>query len=101
MNARAMALVEAANTEGERRDLRQRSLALADALATVGEVVPDGGASAAAREVAALLRQAGGESVVCGFAAGGTLFGLDVTQAQLISTGCIVAGLFLIWRRTA
>lgn len=33
MNARAMALVEAANTEGERRDLRQRSLALADALA--------------------------------------------------------------------
>ena len=27
------------------------------------------------------------------------LFGYDVTQAQLISTGCIIAGIFLMWRR--
>ncbi len=30
-----------------------------------------------------------------------SLFGYDVTQAQLISSACIVAGLFVIWRRAA
>jgi len=30
-----------------------------------------------------------------------SLFGLAVTQAQLISTGCIVAGLVVMWRRAA
>ena len=28
-----------------------------------------------------------------------SLFGLEVTQAQLISTGCVVAGLLVMWRR--
>jgi phosphatidylglycerol:prolipoprotein diacylglycerol transferase len=30
-----------------------------------------------------------------------SLFGLEVTQAQLISTACVIAGLFVIWRRAA
>jgi phosphatidylglycerol---prolipoprotein diacylglyceryl transferase len=30
-----------------------------------------------------------------------SLFGLEVTQAQLISTGCVIAGLFVMWRRSA
>ncbi len=30
-----------------------------------------------------------------------SLFGLDVTQAQLISSGCVIAGLILMWRRAA
>jgi phosphatidylglycerol---prolipoprotein diacylglyceryl transferase len=30
-----------------------------------------------------------------------SLFGMEVTQAQLISTGCMLAGLVLIWRRAA
>jgi phosphatidylglycerol:prolipoprotein diacylglycerol transferase len=29
------------------------------------------------------------------------LFGIDVTQAQIISSACVVAGIFLIWRRAA
>jgi phosphatidylglycerol---prolipoprotein diacylglyceryl transferase len=28
-----------------------------------------------------------------------SLFGLDVTQAQLISTGCMIAGILVMWRR--
>jgi len=30
-----------------------------------------------------------------------SIFGLDVTQAQLISVGCVMAGLIVIWRRAA
>lgn len=28
-----------------------------------------------------------------------SLFGFDVTQAQLISTGCVIAGILVMWRR--
>ena len=28
-----------------------------------------------------------------------SLFGLEVTQAQLISTGCVIAGILVMWRR--
>jgi phosphatidylglycerol:prolipoprotein diacylglycerol transferase len=30
-----------------------------------------------------------------------SLFGLEVTQAQLISTGCVIAGIVVMWRRSA